>query len=100
MKRIGIDVGSTTIKCAVLGEDGTPVYTSYERHRSQIAPMMAKLLRTVAKIYPNEPVKFAVSGSAGMGIANDLDLPFVQEVYATRSAPRGTATTPKPDSRR
>ena len=86
MKRIGIDVGSTTIKCAVLGEDGTPVYTSYERHRSQIAPMMAKLLRTVAKIYPNEPVKFAVSGSAGMGIANDLDLPFVQEVYATRLA--------------
>ena len=86
MKRIGIDIGSTTIKCAVLEEDGTPVYTSYERHKSQIAPMMARLLRTVVENYPAEHVRLAVSGSAGMGIASDLGLPFVQEVYATRLA--------------
>ncbi len=48
--------------------------------------MMAALLRDIAKRYPGETVRLAVSGSAGMGIANDLELPFVQEVYATRLA--------------
>ena len=86
MKRIGIDIGSTTVKCAVLSESGALLYSSYERHRSQIAPMVAALLRAIAKEYPNEPMRLAVSGSAGMGIANDLGLPFVQEVYATRLA--------------
>lgn len=86
MKRIGIDVGSTTIKCAVLDENGDLIHSSYERHRACIAPMMAAILREIAKKYPGEKVRLAVSGSAGMGIANDLDLPFIQEVYATRLA--------------
>ena len=86
MKRIGIDIGSTTIKCAVLEADGDLIYSSYERHRSQIAPMLAELLRKVAVLCPSEPVRLAISGSAGMGIANDMELPFVQEVYATRLA--------------
>ena len=86
MKRIGIDVGSTTIKCAVLDENGDLIHSSYERHRACIAPMMAAILREIAKKYPGEKVRLAVSGSAGMGIANNLDLPFIQEVYATRLA--------------
>lgn len=86
MKRIGIDIGSTTIKCAVLDEAGNLIHSSYERHRACIAPMMAGILRTLAERYSGEKVKLAVSGSAGMGIANDLELPFVQEVYATRLA--------------
>jgi len=86
LKRIGIDVGSTTIKCAVLDETGKLLHSSYERHRACIAPMMAAILREIAKKYPGETVSLAVSGSAGMGVANDLELPFVQEVYATRLA--------------
>ncbi len=86
MKRLGIDIGSTTIKCALFDEDGALIYQSYERHKSKIAEKMAELLRLVAAAYPGEHMLLSVSGSAGMGLATDMELPFVQEVYATRTA--------------
>ena len=86
MKRIGIDVGSTTIKSVVFDETGVLLYSSYERHKSKISEKMAQVLRTVAQKYPNERMLLSVSGSAGMGMATDMELPFVQEVYATRMA--------------
>ena len=96
MKRIGIDIGSTTIKGVVFDEAGTLLYSSYERHKSQVSQKMAELLRTVAKKFPNENMLLAISGSAGMGMANDMELPFVQEVYATRLAVK--ARYPKTDA--
>lgn len=84
--RLGIDVGSTTIKCVVLSESGEVLFSSYERHRSKIAERMTALLTEVAKRFPGESMALGMSGSAGMGIANDLDLPFAQEVWATRLA--------------
>ena len=90
MKRIGIDIGSTTVKCVVLDDAGALIWSSYERHKARIVPMLAGLLRTVAARFPGERFALAVSGSAGMGIAADLGLPFVQEVYATRLAVRNT----------
>ena len=86
MKRIGIDIGSTTIKCVVFDEQGALLHCSYERHKSRISEKMAELLRTVSAKFPNEKMLLSVSGSAGMGMANDMGLPFVQEVYATRLA--------------
>ncbi|WP_101696500.1 acyl-CoA dehydratase activase-related protein [Clostridium minihomine] len=85
--RIGLDVGSTTIKCVVLDSDNQIVYQSYERHFSQITEKMAELLHKIkAEVLHGEPAFLSVSGSAGMGIAGACDLPFVQEVYATRIA--------------
>ncbi|MBQ8416977.1 MAG: 2-hydroxyacyl-CoA dehydratase [Clostridia bacterium] len=86
MKRIGIDIGSTTIKGVVFDESGELVYSSYERHKARISEKMAEVLRTVAKKFPGERMLLSISGSAGMGMANDMGLPFVQEVYATRMA--------------
>ncbi len=86
MKRLGIDIGSTTIKCVLFDEAGALVYKSYERHKSKISEKMAEVLRTVDKLYPKEKMLLSVSGSAGMGLATDMELPFVQEVYATRIA--------------
>lgn len=86
MKRIGIDIGSTTIKCVVFDEDGHLLHSSYERHKSRISEKMAELLRAVNARFPKESMLLSISGSAGMGMANDLELPFVQEVYATRLA--------------
>ena len=86
MKRIGIDIGSTTIKCALFDESGTLIYKSYERHKSKISEKMAEVLRAVHALYPEERMLLSVSGSAGMGLASDMELPFVQEVYATRIA--------------
>ena len=49
MMRIGLDVGSTTIKCVVLDDTDTIVYQSYERHFSQITQKMTELLSKIEK---------------------------------------------------
>ena len=85
--RIGLDVGSTTIKCVVLNDDQQILYQSYERHFSQITQKMSELLRKIkTEVLHGEPAQLTVSGSAGMGVAEACRLPFVQEVYATRIA--------------
>ena len=87
MMKIGLDVGSTTIKCVVLDEKEHICFESYERHYSQITEKMAALLTKIKnEVVKDQPVQLAVSGSAGMGIAQECNLPFVQEVYATRTA--------------
>ena len=86
MKRLGLDLGSTTVKCVVLDEEGNIVFSKYERHMSRISSVCSDLLSQVADAFPDEKMLTAISGSAGMGIAGDMHLPFVQEVYATRTA--------------
>lgn len=88
MKRMGLDLGSTTVKGVVLGEDGSLLYSSYRRHYSKISQTAAELLQEVAAQFGSEELLLSISGSAGMGLSNALQLPFVQEVYATRSAVR------------
>ncbi len=85
--RIGLDIGSTTIKCVVLNRYDEVIYESYQRHYSQITESAAKLLRQLAEVLPNvKQAKLAISGSAGMGLAESLAIPFVQEVFGTRIA--------------
>ena len=85
--KIGLDIGSTTIKCAVTDEKGKILYRSYGRHYSKITEKMSELLQKVRRdIIPGEKASLTVSGSAGMGISQTCKLPFVQEVYATRIA--------------
>ena len=85
--KIGLDIGSTTIKCIVLDEDNNVIYKSYERHYSQIKQKISdKLYFIRSNVLKNEPAKLAISGSAGMGIADACKVQFVQEVYATRVA--------------
>lgn len=87
--KIGLDIGSTTLKCAVYDHTGKPVFHAYERHFSQIAEKAAEMMQTVRDRFPAEKlVQLCISGSAGMGLAEDLEIPFVQEVYATRTATR------------
>ena len=79
--KIGLDVGSTTIKCVVLDEGQKIVYQSYERHFSQITQKMSELLTKIKnEILKGAEAELTVSGSAGMGIAEKCRLPFVQEV--------------------
>ena len=83
--KVGLDVGSTTIKCVVLDETDKIVYSTYERHYSHIVEKSAELLRRVAEQYAPW-AQLAISGSAGMGMADSVKVPFVQEVFATRVA--------------
>ena len=85
--RIGIDIGSTTIKCVVLDDQGHLIHKSYERHFAMITEKTREVIRgLIDKFNITEPVVCAVSGSAGMGLAEKVGLPFVQEVYATKVA--------------
>ncbi len=87
MVRIGLDVGSTTVKCVVLDENNKILFQTYERHYSQITSKIAELLKTIKeKIPQGQQAVIALSGSAGMGVAEACGIDFVQEVYATRVA--------------
>jgi activator of 2-hydroxyglutaryl-CoA dehydratase len=85
--KIGLDVGSTTLKCVVLDEKDNLVFHSYERHFSQIREKTVVLLKEIMERFPIEKdANLSISGSAGMGLAEKHGIPFIQEVYATRLA--------------
>ena len=87
MLKIGLDVGSTTIKCVVLDEKNSIIYSDYNRHYSHIKDnIIKKLLELKENKIVDKEAYVAISGSAGMGIADGAHIPFVQEVYATRIA--------------
>ena len=79
---LGIDVGSTTAKIAVLDGDKI-IYTTYERHFSRIRETIVKMLRDARPILGDRTFTAAISGSAGLGLASAVEVPFVQEVWAT-----------------
>ena len=79
---LGIDVGSTTVK-VVLIEDGVVLFSHYERHLSMINEKTAEVVKRAASYIGDKRFSVALSGSAGIGIAQRADLPFVQEVFAT-----------------
>ena len=85
--RVGLDIGSTTIKCVVLDEAEHLIYSTYERHYSHILEKGQEILRRLAaEVVPGGKAMLAISGSAGMGLADSCKVPFVQEVFATRVA--------------
>lgn len=85
--RLGLDIGSTTIKCVVLDDNNSLIYSTYQRHYSQITEKIGEILSVVRQEVPGvENALVAMSGSAGMGVAESCGVSFVQEVYATRVA--------------
>ena len=85
--RAGLDIGSTTIKCVVLDEAENIIYSTYERHFSHILEKAKEILNRIKKDYvPDGKITLAISGSAGMGLADEAQVPFVQEVFAERVA--------------
>jgi predicted CoA-substrate-specific enzyme activase len=77
---IGLDVGSTTIKTAVIDNQGNLLYSSYERHYSDIKATLAKVLKNVLTKY--DDFSLCVTGSGGISVSQWLEIPFVQEVIA------------------
>ncbi len=82
MLLLGIDIGSTTAK-AVLRRGDEVLYEKYERHFSGVREKCAELLAEIKPIAGEERVTVAISGSAGLGLADAIGIPFVQEVFAT-----------------
>ena len=85
--RVGLDIGSTTIKCAVMDDGGKLIYSAYERHMSHIMEKGEEMLSRIMNDYvPDHKAYLAISGSAGMGLADRSGIPFVQEVFSARVA--------------
>jgi predicted CoA-substrate-specific enzyme activase len=81
--KIGVDAGSTTIKFVVLdGKDGFG-YKSYRRHKTNVGQIFEEELRRIVAMFPDAAFGIAVTGSAGIGIAERAEIPFVQEVVAS-----------------
>ncbi len=83
---VGIDIGSTTIKLVVMDREKQLVYKNYARHFSEIGAALSENLACLKKVLGEQKFTFALTGSAGMGIAQRIGLPFVQEVIACATA--------------
>ncbi len=86
MNKLGIDIGSTTIKLVIYDTDGNLIFNRYNRHFSDIMGELANLFEEAANACPDEKVICAITGSGGLNISTMLNLPFVQEVVAGATA--------------
>ena len=91
--RMGIDVGSTTVKVVVLDENDEFIYSEYERHRADIrSTIIAVVGRALDKIQEkcsegeNQTISVKVTGSGGLAVSHWLSIPFIQEVVASTTA--------------
>lgn len=86
--KVGVDVGSTTIKLVILDHQNELVYKRYLRHFSEIGAAVKENIAAISHIVEKKPFSLAFTGSAGMGMAEKLRLAFVQEVIACSTAVR------------
>lgn len=83
---IGLDVGSTTVKIAVMDEDLNTIYTDYQRHFSDTKNTICHVLEDLIEQYSDAEFTIALTGSGAMSAAKFLDLPFIQEVVSCKRA--------------
>jgi len=83
---LGIDIGSTTVKIAILNEQHEILFADYERHFANIQETLASLLEKACKELGELSVHPVITGSGGLALANHLEVPFVQEVIAVSSS--------------
>ncbi len=84
--RLGIDVGSTTVKVSVVDEDNDILYAVYRRHHADVRATVLEVLKEASAHFPETKVTVAITGSGGLLLAQWLDLAFVQEVIASKTA--------------
>jgi len=95
---LGIDIGSTTVKIAILDEAHNILFSDYERHYANIRETLAALLQKAYDKLGNLTLHPMITGSGGLTLANHLGVPFTQEVIAVATslkelAPRSLAAS-------
>ncbi len=83
---LGIDVGSTTVKLAVLNDGNGIVYAKYQRHHTDVRACARSLFEGAASLLPEAQMTCAITGSGGLLLSQWLGLEFVQEVIASKRA--------------
>ena len=83
---LGIDIGSTTVKIAILDDAHTLLFADYERHFANIKETLHSLLIKASRELGNITLHPMITGSGGLTLANHLNVPFVQEVIAVSTS--------------
>lgn len=83
---IGIDVGSTTVKLAVLDDDNQVLWAVYRRHHADVRATVIEVMREAQQQFPDTPMSIAITGSGGLLLSQWLGVRFVQEVIASKTA--------------
>lgn len=84
--RLGIDIGSTTVKIAVLDDNHTILFSDYERHYANIQETLAALIRKSMEQLGEMDLSPVITGSGGLTLSKHLEIPFVQEVVAVSTS--------------
>lgn len=84
--RLGIDIGSTTVKIVIINESGDLLFSDYERHFANIQETLAGLVKKAQEALGNLTVYPMITGSGGLTISKHLDIDFVQEVVAVSTS--------------
>ena len=84
--RLGIDIGSTTVKAVVMDDGDQILYKRYERHMSGVFEKTAEILRDIQEKLGDGMFRVVITGSGGLALAECLGLPFEQEVVTSSLA--------------
>ena len=88
---LGIDIGSTTVKIAILDEEQNLLFSDYERHYANIQETLAHLLKKAYDQLGEHDLHPVITGSGGLTLAKHLEIPFVQEVIAVSTSLKALA---------
>lgn len=83
---LGIDIGSTTVKIAILNKDGEIIFSDYQRHYANIQETLAKIIDEAYEEFGDMPVSPMITGSGGLTLSKHMEIPFVQEVVAVATS--------------
>lgn len=82
MNFLGIDIGSTTIKLYITNENDECLYSTYQRHYSDVQENLKRMIKEAMDVVGDLEVKVAMTGSGGLALSKALDITFIQEVIA------------------
>ena len=83
---LGIDIGSTTVKIAILNPEGEIIFSDYQRHYANIQETLAAIIKQALKELGDLPVSPVITGSGGLTLSKHMNVPFVQEVVAVATS--------------
>ena len=86
LRRLGIDIGSTTVKIAIIDETDRLLFSDYQRHYANIRETLSSLLTKALERLGDFVLSPVITGSGGLTLARHLNIPFVQEVICVASA--------------
>ena len=86
LHKLGIDIGSTTVKIAILDENNKLLFSDYERHFANIRETLHALVKKALTAISDCKISAVITGSGGLTLAKHVNVPFVQEVIAVSTA--------------